>query len=531
MRRKKQRTGSSGRSPRRSRDGFWFDEKEADRRCEFIEGLLEHQQGEHAGKPFTLIPWERPIVRDVFGWKRPDGLRRYREVYIEVAKGNGKSPFAAALLTCCLFMDQEQGAELFTIANDKDQARIPFNDARGMIAESPPLARRAIIFTNSIVVPGTRSVLRPLSTKLGGKHGQRPHALLFDELHEFEHRELVEFLTAGTRKRRQPLTIYATTAGIYDPESIGWEIHDYADKVLRGVIRDDEFYPVIYAAPLEADWTKHATWKMANPSLGITVRLEDLEKDCQKALEIPARQNAFRRLKLNQWTQAAERAIDIEAWNACDKPVQFKAGGACYGGIDLSSKLDLTASALVFPHEDGTYSVLPKFWLPKANLIKRVRKDRVRYDLWERQGLLVTTPGNSVDQAFVRKQWQEWGELFDVREIGIDPWNAAQMQVWLEEDGFELVEMRQGPRTMSEPTKLLLGLIKDKKIRHGGNPILRWNADNLELRYDVNDNVAPKKGRGTQRNRIDGMIALIEGLGRAMFHEESVYESRGVRTA
>ena len=512
-------------------NGTRFDPKLADSAVRFVEDLCHHWQGEWAGKPFVLADFQKKPIRDVFGTLRvADGLRQYRELYLEVAKKNGKTPWAAALALILLVWDGEPGAEIYSAAADRDQASLIFQDAQHMVMQSDELSEKLRVYPGKkrIVYQETSSFFQVLSADVPTKHGLRPHAVIFDELHAQPDRRLWDTLTLGVASRREPLVVSITTAGVYNPKSIGWQRHEYADKVIRGVIDNPEFYAVIHALDADDDWTDEKQWPKANPNLGVSVKLGYLRSKCREAQDDLEAQAAFRMYHCNQWQQSVRRAIDIRRWNACDKPVQLEISGRCWIGLDLSSKLDLTAAVAVFQHDDGTYSLLPHFWIPAENLEARVRRDGVPYERWQAEGYLTATDGNVVDQESIRKKLSEWGECYDVQEIAFDPWNASQMSVWLQEDGFQLIEMRQGYKTMSEPTKGLLGLVKDKRLRHGGNPVLRWNADNLQLRRDPNDNVMPMKGDETQKHRIDGIVAAVMGIGRAILDtsNESVYESR-----
>lgn len=519
---------------------YRFDKKAADAAVEFIEALLRHWKGEWAGQLFILQPWQKKIIREVFGWKRrADGTRRYRYVYVEIPKKNGKTFLAAAIALLGLFWDREPGAEIYSAAGDRKQAELVFADAKNMIVQSGPLSERSTIYRNSIVYPGTRSRYQAISAEAYTKHGINPHMIVFDELHAQPNRELWDTLVYGIAARRQPLVVAITTAGVFDPEAIGWEQHDYARKVIDGVIDDPSFYAVIYAAEKDDDWTDPETWKKANPCLGVTLKESYLGEECKRAQEVPAKQNAFKRLHLNIWTQQAERVIPIEQWDACSAPA-FPSGeewrvSECFIGLDLSSRQDITAAVLVGVHpnmwtaKDGTthdaYSLLPFFWIPTDDLADRVRRDRVPYDRWIEAGYIFGTDGATVDQKAVRRHLNSLGEKYPIIEIGFDDWNATPLaSALMEEDGFTIVAMRQGFKTLSEPTKAFLGYLADGRILHGGNPVMRWMADNFEIRRDVNDNWAPKKPtRGKSGgHRIDGIVATVMGLGRAIAHRSEV---------
>ena len=303
---------------------FYFDERAATIAVNFFEKLLRHSKGEWAGQPFVLQPWQRDqIIRPLFGWKRPDGTRKYRVAYIEVPRKNGKSSLAAGIANLLLFADDEPSAEVYSAAADRDQAAIVFDEAKAMTEGAPVLARRVDIYKRSIVDAKTRSVYRVLSADAFTKHGLNVHGVIFDELHAQPNRDLWDVLKTGTGARRQPMFMQITTAG-YDRNSICWEQHEYATKVLDGVIEDPEFFAYIAAADVDDDWLDEAIWRKANPSLGVTVKLDYLQAEARRAEQTPAYQNTFRRLHLNQWTQQETRWLSLEAWNLCSRPLDVE---------------------------------------------------------------------------------------------------------------------------------------------------------------------------------------------------------------
>jgi phage terminase large subunit-like protein len=513
---------------------FYFDETAADRAVQFIERFLVHTKGKWAGKPFKLEPWQRDeIIRPLFGWKRTaDGTRKYREAYIELPRKNGKSTLSSGIALLLTFADGEPGAEVYSAAGDRKQAAIVFNQAALMVRKSPALRKRAVVYKNSIVIEATASVYEVLSADAHTKHGLNVHAAVIDELHVQPNRELVDVLTTATGSRTQPLVVYITTAG-YDRESICWEKHEYARQVLTGVIDDPTFFAFIAAADEADDWTDPATWEKANPGYGVTISKEYLEKECKKAQQVPAYQNTFRRLHLNQWTQQDTRWLDLSAWDACGFPLPDLSGRECYAGLDLSSSIDIAAFLMVFPpEEDGLYYLLPRFWIPEEGLVERGRRDRVPYDGWVRDGFIKATEGNVQDYGAIQADIETLGETYNIREIAFDRWGAFQISQKLEGAGFTMVPFGQGFASMSAPMKDFLKIILEKKLAHGGNPVLRWMADNVVAKQDPAGNIKPDKSKS--RNKIDGIVAAIMGLDRVIRHEndnkQSVYASRGLRS-
>lgn len=372
------------------------------------------------------------------------------------------------------------------------------------------------------------------------KHGYNAHGVIYDELHAAPDRDLWDVLTTSVGSRRQPLVIVITTAG-FDRNSICWEQHDYAEKVLKGVIKDPTFLPVIYAAPDDADWTDPEVWKACNPALGTFRNLDELASLCKKAQETPALEMTFRRLYLNQWVNSTERWLPMEAWDSCKAKVDIEnlKGVPCYAGLDLASTTDLTALLLDFPREDGMHDVLAHFWIPGDTAVEKEKKDRVPYRAWAKKGLITLTEGNVVDYRSILQFIEDWLQLYDIRELAFDRWGSQKLVVDLEELGFtsdtkesgrKLIAFGQGYASMSSPTKELMNLVLQKKIRHGGNPILRWNADNLVVQQDPAGNLKPDKAKATQK--IDGMVALIMAISRASVNanieEKSIYETQGI---
>ncbi len=513
---------------------YVFDERAATVAVNFFERLLVHSKGEWAGLPFKLEPWQRDyIIRPLFGWKRPDGTRRYRTAYIEIPRKNGKSTLCAGIALYLLFADGEPGAEVYSAAADREQAAIVFDEAKSMTAASRELSKRSTVYKRSIVSKADRCVYKVLSADAFTKHGLNAHGIIFDELHAQPNRDLWDVLKTSTGARRQPLTVAITTAG-YDRNSVCWEQHEYARQVLDGTIEDDTFFAYIAAAGPDDDWQDPEVWAKANPGLGATVKAEYLENEARVAAQTPAYQNTFRRLHLNQWTQQETRWLSIDAWDKCAKPVDAESlgGQVCYAGLDLASTTDIAALVLVFPdgEEPEGYDVVPFFWIPGDNILDRVRRDRVPYDAWVRQGHVIATDGNVIDYRAILVKLDELAQRFDVREIAYDRWGASKLVQELQDGGLEVVPFGQGFASMSPPTKELLNLILSERIRHGGHPVLRWMANNMVVRQDPAGNVKPDKSKSTEK--IDGMVAMIMAMDRAARNSDagSVYEDRGLLT-
>lgn len=513
-----------------------YDKEKADRAVAFIQSL-KHTKGQWAGKPFNLMPWQEQIIRDLFGIVKPSGYRQFNTAYIEIPKKMGKSELAAAvalLLTCG---DFEERAEVYGCAADRQQASIVFEVAADMVRMCPALNKRVKILasTKRLIFLPTNSFYQVLSAEAYSKHGFNIHGVVFDELHTQPNRKLFDVMTKGSGDARtQPLYFLITTAGT-DTHSICYETHQKAKDILEGRKVDKTFYPVIYGADESDDWTDPKVWKKANPSLGETITMEKVRAAFESARQNPGEENAFRQLRLNQWVKQAVRWMPMEKWNACSfdvNPEELE-GRVCYGGLDLSSTTDITAFVLVFPpvdDEDDKYYIMPFFWIPEDNLVLRVNRDHVPYDIWQRQGFLETTEGNVVHYGYIEKFIEKLGEKYNIREIAFDRWGAVQMVQNLEGMGFTVVPFGQGFKDMSPPTKELMKLTLEKRLAHGGHPVLSWMMDNIFIRRDPAGNIKPDKEKSTEK--IDGAVATIMALDRAIRcgndTSESVYDQRGI---
>jgi len=509
-----------------------FDERKARRVIDFIQ-CLKHTKGEFHGKPFTLLPWQKKIVSDVFGTVREDdpATRQYSSAYIEIPKKNGKSELGAALALNMLVNDDEWKAEVYSCASDRQQAGIVFDVAVDMVKKSPALLKRVKIIpsTKRMIYQPTGSIYQVLSSEVATKHGLNVSACIFDELHTQPTRALYDVMTQGSGDaRRQPLWFFLTTAGT-DRNSICWEVHQKAIDILEGRKRDPRFYPVVFGLPDEADWQDEENWYKANPSLDHTITIDKVRDAYHKALETPADENMFRQLRLNQWVKQSIRWMPMDRWDECGDVVDATTleGRVCYAGLDLSSTSDLTTLVLVFPplDEDEGYSVLPFFWLPEETLTLRVRRDHVMYDVWEKQEFIQTTEGNVVHYGFIEQFIIRLGEKYNIREIAYDRWNATMMVQALEDDGFTMVPFGQGFKDMSPPTKELMRIVLERKLNHGGHPVLRWNMDNAFVRTDPAGNLKIDKEKSTEK--VDGAVALVMALDRAMKNQNggSIYDT------
>lgn len=512
-----------------------YDKAKADRAVKFIENLC-HTKGKWAGKRFWLLPWQEQLIRDIFGIVKPDGYRQLRTAFVEICKKVGKSELAAAVALYLLYADNEPSAEVYGAAADRQQASIVFDVARQMVEMSPVLLKRSKLMTATkrIVNYGNSGYYQVLSAEVGGKHGFSVSGLVFDEIHTQPNRQLYDVLTKGSSDARQnPLHFIITTAGT-DRHSIAYELHTKAVDILEGRRVDPTFYPVVYGLKDDEDWEDEANWYKVNPSLGYTVDIERLRDAYREAKQNPADEVTFKWLRLNMWVSSTVAWIPDAIFMKGNEEIDLAAleGRDCYGGLDLSSTGDITALVLMFPprDEDEKYILLPFFWVPEETIPQRVKAASVPYDIWERQGYLLSTEGNVIHYDFIEKFINDLAEKYHIVEIAVDRWNATQMIQNLEGDGFTMVPFGQGFASMSGPTKDFYRLLMEGKIIHGGHPVLRWMAGNVVVDTDPAGNIKVTKAKS--KEKIDGIVAAIMALDRCIRNQTepqgSVYDERGL---
>lgn len=529
--------------------GLRFDMREADRAFQFFR-FLRHTEGQFAGKRFELILFQKFIIGSIFGWKNADGYRRFRTVYAEIGKGNGKTPMAAGIGLKGFLADGESGAQIYSAAVSRDQANLSFTDAVNMAKSSPDVAKRIEFNKGNMAVPATRSFFRPLSADQGKSSGQRVHVAIVDELHEHPSAAVLDKISAGVKARLQALLVEITNSG-FDRNSVCWREHEYAAKVLKGILEDDSLFAYVCQldpcaecaaagreAPNEAckncdDWRDEANWIKANPGLDEILPREYLRKQVREAVGMPSKQNIVRRLNFCEWTESAVRWLPMTHWDQCPNKInpELLRGRECFVGVDLSTKIDLTASVSVFPptDDDPNWVWMPRFYVPKDNVRERERRDNVPYRRWIDAGFIEATEGDVVDYAVIEKRIEEDSKIYSIQEIGFDQWNATYFATNMTGKGFKMVEVRQGKPTMNEPSKELEALVQSHRINHGGHPVLRWMASNVVADRDVNDNIMPAKDSST--GRIDGIVAGLIAMARAIRNladAPSIYETRGI---
>jgi len=534
----------------------WYFDADAAQRVIDFSGYVTPSQGEWAGKPLVLLPWQQFILWNIFGWFKSDGTRLFREAYVEIPRKNGKSTFASIIGLFMLMADHEPGSQVYCAATKKDQAKIIWDEAVLMVKASPALSKHLKPWQTAITHPASNSKFLPLSSDDDKMSGLNIHCGLIDELHEHPNRKVYDIIITSLGTRRQPLIFSITTSG-WDRETICWKQHDYGVKILEQIFDDEgsqSFFVYIACLDEGANWQDEKEWFKANPSLGANKKLDYMRRAASKAKQEPAAQNSFLRYELNVWTQQDSRYIPMDKWDLCSgdpdpyadhKKLREDAelrllGREAFGGLDLATTTDIAAYALLFPpcHElsemgpdpddpkkkkmlvlraaDPKWTLLIWFWIPRDNIQKRAERDRVPYDLWEREEIVYATDGNVIDYDHIHEKIKELGTKYSVQEIAFDPYNATQIVAQLTNDGFLMVQFRQGDVSMNTPTKELLRLVLTGDFVHLANPALRWMADNLVVREGPTGLLKPDKERSTEK--IDGIVALIMALGRAQAH-------------
>lgn len=497
--------------------GFQFSVAFASRACVFIEHL-RHIKGALAGTRIILEPWQIFILTTVFGWVDGEKKRRFRHVYIEVPRGNGKSALSSGVALYALAADGEGGAECYTFATTRDQARIVFDTSKAMVSMSPDLAREFGLTkqAHSVTVMKTGSVLMPKSAEGSTLDGLNTHIAVIDELHAHKTRELYDVVVTSLGKRRQPLLWVITTAG-FDNAGICYEVRTMVTRVLDRTVIDDAQFGIIYTIDPGDDWRTEAALKKANPNWGVSVMPAEVMRLQRTAMELPSSQNNFKTKHLDVWCSASAAWMDSDAWAACEDTgldlADFE-GCPCWIGLDLAAKNDITAKVRLFPYKDG-FAVFAEYYLPKISIEKATNS---QYSGWEIEGRLTATDGAMTDMKVVEEGLREDLSRFDVQAIGFDPWNALSLSTSLANDGAPMVEYRNTVEKFSDPMKRVEAMVQGGKLRHGDDPVMRWMMGNVVAKRDAKDNIFPRKER--YENKIDGVVALIMAVGLAGVPEE-----------
>ena len=494
----------------------------ADNLCAFIE-RLPHVKGPLAGEPIQLEPWQAFILTTVFGWVKSNGTRRFRRSYIEVPRGNAKSTLSSAVALYMLAADREGGAEVYSLATTRDQARIVFGDAQTMARRSPGFRRRfsVEVGAHNMHVLASGSKFEALSAEGSTLDGLNIHFGCVDELHAHKTRTVYDVVETGTGKRDNSLLWVITTAGS-NRAGICYEVRTFVTKLLDGVFEDDSQFGIIYGLDDGDDWTAESALIKANPNWDISVKPEVLLPLQAKAMQLPSAVNNFKTKHLNEWVNADTAWMDMRAWDACaDSTLDIEAfiGQPCWIGLDLASKTDIAALVLVFPHPEiaDAYAVFGKYYLPEDTVSSAGNS---QYEGWMRTGRLTVTPGNVIDFGWIEADLLEMASRFEVQAVAFDPFQATQLSTRMLSEGLPMIEVRPTVLNFSEPMKTLEALVLQKKLAHDSDPVLTWMASNVVAHLDIKDNIYPRKERA--ENKIDGIVALIMALSRAIKPGENV---------
>lgn len=529
--------------------GLEYREEIANRAVEFFAEVLTVEQGEEVA-PFLLEPFQRFIVGSLFGWYNADGTRRFKTAYIEIGKGNGKTPLAAGIGHYGLVADGCMSPEIYCAATMMDQAKIAWNDAKVMAQRSPALSDALEVGANAIRYPENNGVFRAVSSEHKGLDGKRVHMALIDEVHEHPTPMVCDKMKKGTKKDLNALIVEITNSG-YDLESVCYKHHEYSLGVLDGMIQDNAWFGYVCALDEKDDWMNdESCWIKTNPGLGTILPIQYLRKEVNEAKGMPSQRNIAARLNFCVWTQQHEIWIPIEKWEDNDGRYTDDSllGEPVWVGMDLSDKLDLSVVVGVFKRPIADKSIEIKvgarenpsdlksaeieksinidfaidikalFFIPEETMYAREKEDRIPYSKWVEDGYVIATPGTVIDYDFIFQTICDWSRAYSIQQIGYDPRGATQLAVQLAKEGFEMVELTQGYNNMSEPSQIFEALIYANRVRHNGNPVLRWNVQNAAVKPSKDNRmIIPYKTHRTKR--IDGVTGVVMALGRAMVSE------------
>ena len=496
----------------------------ADNLCAFIE-RLPHVKGPLAGESIKLEPWQVFILATVFGWVKPNGRRRFRRSYIEVPRGNAKSTLSSAVALYMLTADGEGGAEVYSLATTRDQARIVFGDAQTMARKSAGFRSRfgVNVGAHNMNVLTSGSKFEALSAEGSTLDGLNIHFGCVDELHAHKTRTVYDVVETGTGKRDNSLLWVITTAGS-NRAGICYEVRTFVTRLLDGVFEDDSQFGIVYGIDdgSEVDWTSELALVMANPNWNISVRPEVLLPLQAKAMQMPSAVNNFKTKHLNEWVNADTAWMDMRAWDACsDATLDLDnfSGQPCWIGLDLASKTDIAALMLVFqhPHMAGAYAVFGRYYLPEDTVNSSANS---QYSGWMRAGRLTVTPGNVIDFGWIEADLIDFASRFEIQSVAFDPFQATQLSTRMIAEGLPMLEVRPTVLNFSEPMKTLEALVLQKKLIHDSDPVLGWMASNVVAHLDAKDNIYPRKER--PENKIDGIVALIMAISRAILPGNAV---------
>lgn len=493
---------------------YYFEPRAAVHIFDFVEGL-HHHKGQWAGQPITLEPWQKFILGSVFGWlRKSDKIRRFKESYVEVPRKNGKTLITAGVGLYGMIGDNEAGAEVYSAATSRDQAKILWSDAKLMVESAPHDIRSEFKITvgqNTISVPSVNAKFTPLSKDYGRLDGLNVHFALLDEMHAWPNRELYDVIVTATGSRMQPLIMSITTAGSVI-NGIAQELRTYLTKVLDRVIEDDRFFGIIYTIDPgdEENWDQERVWRKANPNYGVSIHADQFVDFVKKASESVQSRYNFLTKHLNVWVTSMSAFMNMQKWEACRDVTMTAdelAGKTAYLALDLSSKKDLSALCVMYWHNDKL-SLYTRCYMPEATLLGKEARLRKQFMEWRDAGLLIVTPGEVNDYALIESDVAELCKSLNVINIGYDPWQSNQLAGNMAKLGLPVMEIRQTVQMLSEPMKTLEALTLSGGLRHN-NPLLSWCVSNLTAKTDHKENIFPGKDKNNPSSRIDAAAAAI----------------------
>lgn len=500
---------------------YYFDEKEASRPCWFIENLT-HTKGELAGRAIHLEPWQCFLLTTLFGWKAKAGNRRFRSAYVEVSRGNGKSTLLSGIGLFCLCADHEPGAEVYSFATTREQAKIVFGDAQTMARGNRALqeAYGLEVTAHALYVPATNSTFQAKSAEGSTLDGLNTHLAIIDELHAHKKRDVFDVVETSLGKRRNSLMVSITTAGV-DRAGICYEQRTLVTKILSGSLQDESYFGIIYTLDPDDDWKSGEALAKANPNWGVSVRPEVIRALQAKAIATPSAENNFKTKHLDVWCNADVGWMDMKAWDACaDESLDESDfdGEPCWLGLDLASTSDMTAKVKIFQRKiDGAshYYLFGDYWLPRTAIERGVNS---QYQGWEYLGYLHVCEGPVTDFAEIRDSILEDCGRYSVQSVAYDPFQAVQLSKELSDDGVPMVLCKQTVANLSDPMKQFQALVLDHRLHFNGDPVLTWMVSNVVCHVDVKENIYPRKD--APENKIDGVVAGIMALSRALLNDE-----------
>ena len=497
---------------KKSRNKWVFDLEKANRPIEFVESFCRQSKGEWMGKPVKLMLFQKAFIQALFGFVHKEtGARRFKETFFLVARKNGKSTLLSGILLYMLVADNEGGAECYSVATKKDQAKLTFNEAVYMVNQSPDLSKYLRKRKSDIYFPITYSKYEALASDSNSLDGLNSHCVVIDELHAIKDRNLYEVMKQSMSARRQPMLVMITTAGTIR-ECIYDDMYEYACNVVEGIVEDDRFLPILYELDSKTEWTDFRCWEKANPGLGVIKKLEDITEKVERAKVNAKDLPGILCKDFNLRDTVAGMWLTFDDVNNTEE-IDYNEIYNTYavGGADLSSTTDLTCATLLLMKRDSDKKyVLQHYFLPADIIESRENEDKIPYTKWKERGLLTACEGTKVNFSDVTAWFDKMGNMYSITPIwiGYDPWNSKYWIDEMNEKGYSMEEVRQGYKTLSQPMKEMEADLKAKLVVYDNNPILKWCLTNTATKRDENDNIRPIKGQN-QRARIDGMVSLL----------------------